>query len=147
MPTTSTTENLLTRVLKSVFFEKATGKAGRYLKNSGRLLQLIKDVLTKSKSLKGEGMDGLRDRLNLLLRMLRAYATGQYRQIPWKTITRVAAVLLYFLSPIDVLPDVLPVVGLTDDIALIMWLFGAIRDDLEAFRQWDKAQNTISIEG
>ncbi|MCU0341460.1 MAG: YkvA family protein [Spirosomaceae bacterium] len=141
------TENLLTRVLKSVFFEKATGKAGRYIKNSSRLFQLLKDVLTKSKSLRGEGMDGVRDRLNLLVRMLRAYATGQYRTIPWKSLTRVAAVLLYFISPIDVLPDIIPVVGLTDDVALIMWLFSAISDDLEAFRQWDKTQNTIQIEG
>ncbi|MFM2034404.1 MAG: hypothetical protein RJA32_1039, partial [Pseudomonadota bacterium] len=36
-------------------------------------------------------------------------------------------------------------IGLTDDVALILWLFNAIGDDLEAFRVWERKQNTIEI--
>ncbi len=147
MPSASTTDNIIVRVLKSVFFEKATGKAGRYAKNSNSLLQLLKNVLSKTNSLKGAGLEGLKERVGLLTKLLRAYAKGQYRTIPWKTLTRIIAVLVYFLSPIDVIPDLLPVVGLTDDVALVMWLFSAISEDLEAFKEWDKKQNTIPIEG
>ena len=50
---------------------------------------------------------------------------------------RVIAVLIYFVSPIDILPDFLPIVGLTDDIALMLWLFSGIKDDIEKFRQWE----------
>lgn len=79
-----------------------------------------------------------REQLGIVTRLLKAYASGEYRQLPWKTLIRVIAVLIYFVSPIDILPDFLPIVGLTDDIALMLWLFSGMKDDLEKFRQWEQ---------
>lgn len=146
MPSASTTDNILVRVLKSVFFKSATGKASRYARNTGSLLQLLRDVLSKSNALKGAGYEALREKIGVLTRLLKSYATGDYKAVPWKTLTRIIAVLIYFLSPIDFIPDILPVVGFTDDIALVLWLFNAIGDDLEAFRQWEAKRNTVSID-
>ncbi|RDB04011.1 YkvA family protein [Runella aurantiaca] len=146
MPSGSTTDNILVRVLKSVFFKTATGKAGRYARNTGSLLQLLRDVLNKTNALKGAGYEALREKVGVLTRLLKAYATGDYRIVPWKTLTRIIAVLIYFLSPIDFIPDILPVVGFTDDIALIVWLFNAIGTDLNDFREWESKRNTISID-
>ncbi len=146
MPSASTTDNILMRVLKSIFFKSATGKAGRYARNTGSLVQLLRDVLNKTNGLKGASYDALREKITLLTRLLKAYIKREYRIVPWKTLTRIIAVLIYFLSPIDVIPDLLPVIGLTDDIALVVWLFNAIRDDLDAFREWDMQRNTVSID-
>lgn len=146
MPSASTTDNILVRVLKSVFFKSATGKASRYARNTGSLLQLLRDVLSKSNALKGAGYEALREKVGVLTRLLKAYTTGDYKAVPWKTLTRIIAVLIYFLSPIDFIPDILPVVGFTDDIALVLWLFNAIGDDLDAFRQWESKRNTLSID-
>ncbi|MFN8346515.1 MAG: YkvA family protein [Spirosomataceae bacterium] len=146
MPSASTSDNILIRVLKSVFFKSATGKAGRYARNTGSLMQLLRDVLNKTNALKGAGYDALREKIALLARLLKAYAKGEYRAVPWKTLTRIIAVLVYFLSPIDVIPDLLPIIGFTDDIALVVWLFNAVADDLEKFRQWDTERNTVSID-
>lgn len=146
MPSPSTTDPLLLKVLKSAFFGKAKGKASTYTRDPLNLYKLIKDVLNKSNSIKGEGIAGVRDRITLLTRLVKAYASGQYKVIPMKTLTRIVAVLIYFMSPIDFIPDFIPILGFTDDVALILWLFNAIEDDLEAFRQWDKAQNTVSID-
>ncbi len=146
MPSGSTTDNILVRVLKSVFFKTAMGKAGRYARNTGSLLQLLRDVLSKTNGLKGAGYEALREKVGVLTRLLKAYATGDYRIVPWKTLTRIIAVLIYFLSPIDFIPDILPVVGFTDDIALIVWLFNAIGADLNDFREWESKRNTISID-
>jgi uncharacterized membrane protein YkvA (DUF1232 family) len=146
MPSASTSDNILVRVLKSVFFKSATGKAGRYVRNTGSLVQLLRDVLGKTNALKGASYDGFREKITLLTRLVKAYVKGEYRVVPWKTLTRIIAVLIYFLSPIDVIPDLLPVVGLTDDIALVVWLFNAITDDIEAFRQWESQRNTVSID-
>jgi uncharacterized membrane protein YkvA (DUF1232 family) len=145
MPTTANTESLVSRILRSVFFKSATGKAGRYAQNAGSLLGLLKKVLSKTSSLRGEAYQELRHNVSVLVRMVRMYATGEYRAIPWKTITRIVAVLVYFLSPIDVIPDLLPVVGLTDDVALIVWLLNAIQEDLAAFNEWDKNRNVVPI--
>jgi uncharacterized membrane protein YkvA (DUF1232 family) len=137
-------ESLIVKILKSVFFQKATGKAGKTIKNAGTLVQLLRDVAAKSGGMKA-GQEGFRDKISLLVRMVKAYASGEYKAIPWKTITRIVAVLIYFISPIDIIPDFLLGIGLTDDLALVMWLIGAIAEDIEAFNVWEKREKTIVI--
>lgn len=138
------TSSLLSRVLASVFFRGANLKAARYARNSKSLFTLIQEVLSKSGGLSGNNVQGVRDQLGLLTRMLKAYANGDYRGIPWKTLISVIAVLIYFVSPIDFIPDFLPFVGFADDIALLLWLFGSIQKDLDKFRQWENQQAGMS---
>ncbi len=132
--------NLIARVLSSLFFRRANVKAVRYARNSKSLFSLIQDVLTKSGGLSGNNIKAVREQLNLLTRMLKAYATGTYRDIPWKTLVSIIAVLIYFVSPLDFIPDFLPVIGITDDIALVLWLVNSIGKDLDRFRQWEGSQ-------
>jgi uncharacterized membrane protein YkvA (DUF1232 family) len=137
--------NLVSRILKSVFYRAAGTKAGRYARNSASLFSLIRDTLQKSGGLSGEHIKTVRDQLNVLTRMLKAYANGQYKEIPWKTVLRVIAVLIYFVSPLDFIPDMLPIIGLTDDIALIFWLYGSIQSDIEAFKIWENQKDIVPI--
>ncbi|UFH56673.1 YkvA family protein [Spirosoma sp. KNUC1025] len=129
--------SLISRILSSIFFKRANAGAVGYARNSQRLFQLIREAIEKSGGLSGANFAAFRDQLSVVTRLLRAYASGQYRELPWKTLLRVIAVLIYFVSPIDILPDFLPIVGLTDDIALMLWLFSGIKDDIEKFRQWE----------
>jgi uncharacterized membrane protein YkvA (DUF1232 family) len=141
-------KNLITRILTSLFFKRANIGAVRYARNTRSLYQLIRDALEKSGGLSGKNIGVFRDQLGIVTRLLKAYASGDYRQLPWKTLIRVIAVLIYFVSPIDILPDFLPIVGLTDDIALMLWLFSGMKDDLEKFRQWEQtAQTTADVSG
>ena len=41
---------MISRILKSIFFKKATGKAGRYAANSATLFELAKEVVGKLKA-------------------------------------------------------------------------------------------------
>ena len=137
--------SLLSRVLKSVFYRAAGGKAVRYARNSASLFTLIRDALQKSGGLSGENVKAVQQQLGVLTRMLKAYASGQYKQIPWKTVVRMVAVLIYFVSPFDFIPDMLPIIGLTDDIALVFWLYGAIQSDIEAFKLWESRKDIVPI--
>lgn len=130
--------NLISRVLTSIFFKRATAGATRYARNSRSLVGLIQDVLHKSGGLSGANISLFREQLGVVTRLLKAYASGEYRQLPWKTLIRIIAVLIYFVSPLDFLPDFLPIIGLTDDIALMLWLFSGLKDDIEKFRQWEQ---------
>jgi uncharacterized membrane protein YkvA (DUF1232 family) len=138
-------ENLITRIFNSVFFKKAIQAAGSYAQNKTGLIELLHRVITKSKLLSGGSFDDIKIKISLLVRMLRAFVAGRYKTVPLKTVTGIIAILVYFVSPIDIIPDFLPAIGLTDDVALILWLFNAIGDDLEAFRVWERKQNTIEI--
>ncbi|GAB4027173.1 YkvA family protein [Spirosoma koreense] len=129
--------NLIGRILSSIFFKRANAGAVRYARNTRSLLGLIQDAIEKGGGLSGANIAAFREQLGLVTRLLKAYTSGQYRALPWKTLIRVIAVLIYFVSPIDLLPDFLPIVGITDDIALMLWLFSGIKDDIEKFRQWE----------
>ncbi len=137
--------SLIDQILKSVFFRRATGRAGRYVRNGASLLALIGEAITKSGGLSGNGLAEFKEQLLLLTRLVKAYVSGEYRQVPWQTLIRVVAVLIYFVSPIDFIPDFLPIIGLTDDVALMIWLFSSLRTDLEAFSQWERANRPAKV--
>jgi uncharacterized membrane protein YkvA (DUF1232 family) len=138
--------NLIARVLQSVFYRQASGKAGSYVASSSRMLELLRQVaLQIQKRGLSNGVSGVREQLLTLMRLVRSYATGEYRDVSMKSIVSVLAVLIYFVSPIDLIPDFLPVIGVTDDVALVLWLFRSINEEITLFADWEKKTKGIKI--
>lgn len=140
-------EDLITRILKSIFFKSATSKAGKYAGKGVAILELLREVLGKAKDVadnqnKGVGQV-LAEKVMTLSRMVKAYISGEYKIIPWSTIVKIIAVLIYFVSPIDFIPDFLPIIGLTDDLALVMWLFSSLTEDFANFEAWEKDKMSV----
>ena len=77
------------------------------------------------------------DDLMTFLRLIKAWAKGTYRQAPWKSIALVIGAVLYFVSPLDAIPDWIPIVGFMDDAFIIGFVMRAIRKDVRAFREWE----------
>lgn len=75
-----------------------------------------------------------------LMRLIRSYATGQYRQVATKTVLIGLATVLYLLLPIDLVPDFIPMLGLMDDLSLITWFIKAFQQELVKFQQWENTQ-------
>lgn len=82
------------------------------------------------------------DDLKLLVAMLRDHVSGTYRQVPFGTIAAVAAALLYFVSPIDVIPDVIPGIGFIDDAAVLTMCLKMIEQDLLKYRGWKRGDDS-----
>lgn len=137
-------KDLLSRVLKSVFFKTASKKAGKYAGAGLAILELLRETLTKAKEVAQKENKGigqvLADRITTLSRMVKAYVSGQYRIVPWSSILKILTVLIYFISPFDFIPDFLPIIGLSDDLALVMWVFTSLRTDIENFIAWEKGE-------
>lgn len=139
-------KSLISKILKSIFFKKATGKAGRYASNTSRLVELVGEVAGKLKHVGFKGnMAEFQASVGLLIRMVKAYSSGTYKTLPWKSLVSIVAVLIYFVSPIDLIPDFLPVIGITDDVALVLWLIKTLGDDIAKFSAWEKSGKTINI--
>lgn len=51
----------------------------------------------------------------------------------WFTISMVIVALIYVLSPIDIVPDAIPVAGIIDDAFVLKLVYNAIKDE---FNQW-----------
>lgn len=142
-PLTMANRRLLTAILSSIFFRRSTKKASHYARSGKSLLELVQRVADKTRVLGvGASYSAAKDHINIVVRMVRAYAKGEYRAISGKTLLRMVAVLVYFVSPLDFIPDVLPVLGLTDDIALILWLVSSVSDDIDRFREWERTHSS-----
>jgi uncharacterized membrane protein YkvA (DUF1232 family) len=74
--------------------------------------------------------------LRQLKDMLRDYHSGEYTLISRSTLLVVVAALLYIISPIDVIPDSIPIVGGLDDIAVLAYAVHAVSDELKNYRLW-----------
>jgi uncharacterized membrane protein YkvA (DUF1232 family) len=73
-----------------------------------------------------------------LWRFVRAWRDGAYQKMPWKSIVVAIAGLFYFLDPIDIIPDFIPVIGYLDDGVVLAFVARTIHSDLENFREWEK---------
>ena len=82
----------------------------------------------------------LGDDLKTLLRLLDATVSGRYPALPQGVMTAVGAALLYWLMPLDLIPDPILALGFIDDAAILGWVLKRLSDDLVAFRSWEKAQ-------
>ena len=83
--------------------------------------------------------------LKLLFELVNDYRKGEYREIPWTSIAAIIGALLYVLSPIDLIPDFIPVFGLMDDAAVMALCLRAIDGDLQAYKKW-KIDNVVVID-
>ncbi|WP_442112855.1 YkvA family protein [Pseudomonas sp. NUPR-001] len=105
------------------------------LLSRGRLPALIFAVARK-----GPRLGKLREDVRLMQALCLAWWRGEYRTISPKALVTVVAGLLYFVSPIDAIPDWLLGVGLLDDIAVLAWVLKAVSDELAAFSAWRNRQ-------
>lgn len=81
--------------------------------------------------------------LPLLFRLLKAWKNGSYRGLSVRTLASLVVALIYVLSPVDLIPDFIPGVGLIDDAAVLGLLLHSMAQDLAAFRLWE--QNRVQM--
>ena len=81
-----------------------------------------------------------------MLRLLRAWSGGRYRDIPWSSLVSIIATVVYFVTPADLVPDFLLGWGFVDDAALLAWVLGSVRSDLDDFLAWEAAQSDVYVD-
>jgi uncharacterized membrane protein YkvA (DUF1232 family) len=134
---------MVTNALNNRFFQAALSKASRVLGKPGRLFILLGALVRKlhqTNFVQGDSIH-VKEKFFILGRLLRAYAQGEYRAVPWKSLLLIVAAVLYFINPIDVLPDVLPLLGLTDDFAVLLMVYKSLGSDIEKFLMWEKSKS------
>ncbi|MGI5924462.1 MAG: YkvA family protein [Lentisphaeria bacterium] len=103
----------------------------------------LEDLASKEETAKGKAkkLGGeLKDSVQLAWSMLIDYKNGEYREIPWKTIAAFGFAMAYLISPLDLVPDFIPIAGLLDDAALFALFFKSYADDFKKYCEWKKSK-------
>lgn len=73
--------------------------------------------------------------------MLNDYYRGNYKKVPVTAIIGSVAIIGYLASPIDLIPDSVPILGFVDDAFIINIIIELCLDkELEEYRKWRKTR-------
>jgi uncharacterized membrane protein YkvA (DUF1232 family) len=72
----------------------------------------------------------------LLIAVVKDYWSGAYRKLPYGTVAAIVFTLIYVFNPLDLIPDVLPIIGEVDDAAVVTACLFLVERDLLAYKQW-----------
>jgi uncharacterized membrane protein YkvA (DUF1232 family) len=130
--------------------ERTKNKAEEYARDPSKAKKLLGDALKKAKryEINRGPLADVWGYLTSLFRLLKAFISGDYREIPWGSIVLVIGGIIYFVLPSDLIPDFLPAVGLGDDAAVIAFVIVQIKADLDNFLAWEisRLQGDVDIE-
>ncbi|MFC9971733.1 YkvA family protein [Spirillospora sp. NPDC127200] len=90
---------------------------------------------------------GLWERARAVPRMLKAVLRGEYKGLSYGTLGLLALGLVYIVSPIDAIPEVLPVVGVMDDTGVALWLAAALVRAAGDYVSWERGGRPSVVVG
>lgn len=112
-------------------------RARDVLERPGAAQRLLERARKKAEKLGRSLPERVWNQVSLLGRMVSAYVKGHYRDIPKQTILLAIGALLYFVIPVDVIPDWIVGLGLLDDAAVIAAVINSVQRDVAKFRKWE----------
>lgn len=121
--------------------KKGYYKADQLLKDDAKMEPFLEKLDKKLK-----WVPFLREEFKLLpvfISMVRSYWKRDYTRVPRRTILAIVSALVYFLSPIDVIPDWIPLLGQLDDALVIATCWKLVNDDIDDYRQWKKESQAL----
>ena len=77
-----------------------------------------------------------RSKIHILISMVKSHVSGEYNAFSTSSIILMVFALLYFIIPIDAIPDFIPVLGFTDDASVLFLIWKKLNKDIEAFLKW-----------
>jgi len=119
-------------------FGKMLQEAREIINDREKLEELIYEAYVKIGNVKigNTKLAALFEKVELFIQMIRAYVKGEYRELPIRTIILIAAGLLYFINPLDLIPDIIPITGYLDDLSIIIWIAHSIDKDIQKFEEF-----------
>jgi uncharacterized membrane protein YkvA (DUF1232 family) len=129
-----------------IFLENITGdqqiklfqrKAQEYIGNSVKTRDLLSKAIRKAENNKqSEALRTIWNQIHLLFSLVRDWTNGAYRNISKSSIAAVVAGLLYFVSPVDFVPDWVIGLGLIDDATVLGLIINQLNKEIKRYKEW-----------
>ena len=120
------------------FYPQTKDKINDLIADSILLKKLTDAAYTKLESSIQYYAD-ISEQIKYIILILNDWANKNYTNINEKKIILGILVLLYFVSPIDIIPDFIPFIGKKDDIFLLKKVSKGLDKEILKYKQWRKA--------
>ena len=123
--------------LRSEAFARALSEAKLRVVGSGGLRSLFEKAAKEAASLPRHRFKANWPYLQTMLRLIRAYERGEYKQVSKDDLTWIAAALTYLVDPFDLIPDKTPFLGFVDDAIVVGFVVEKTQQTLDDFMIWE----------
>jgi uncharacterized membrane protein YkvA (DUF1232 family) len=121
---------------KLLYLDKANHIAGE----DGKLQKLLKGVGDRLSQVSHHpNVRAALEPIMIFKRMIQAHRSGKFK-ISTKTLGLIVLGLVYFISPLDIIPDFIPLLGFTDDLSVVLAVFHSVKHEVDDFLLWEKTQ-------
>ena len=124
-------------VLRSEAFARAQGNAKLRVVGPGGLRSLFEAAAKKAASLPKHRFKENWLYLQTMLRLVRAHERREYRQTSDDDLLWIVTALNYLIDPVDLIPDMAPIIGLVDDAIVVEFVVEKTRQTLDDFMIWE----------
>lgn len=121
--------------------EKGYSAAEEMLKDEDKMERFLQRLEKKLKKIPfaGEKLATV----PIMISLVKSYVKKEYTDVPVGTITAIISALIYFLSPIDFIPDSIPLIGYFDDAMVVAACWGLVGSDVEEYQKWREKNNKV----
>ena len=112
---------------------KWSKKAKQYLEHPDKLKELL---IALGQIIHKKGLKNVQEQLQFMYKYILDVYNGNYTNYNLTSLIIAIAAIIYVVTPIDILPDVLPIIGWTDDVTVILYVFDIINAELEQYKQF-----------
>lgn len=111
-------------------------KAQELLKSPDKTEKFLQNLEQKLKNIPavGEKMS----HVPILISLIRSYIKKEYTGTSWVSILITLSSLIYIFTPVDAIPDVIPVFGFFDDIVVLTVCMTYVDTEVKAYSEWRK---------
>ncbi|RBP53466.1 YkvA family protein [Arenicella xantha] len=128
------------RLLNSRAYRKAKSVVTATLQSPAQLLALVSDAGALRALTNNDRFASILEPTKTAFRLVKSYARGEYRSISRESLALIVTSIIYFVMPIDLIPDFIVSLGFIDDVSLLAWTLSSVSQDLDRFSEWESNQ-------
>lgn len=114
-------------------------KAKEYIDNPEKTKELIDNATKKAEANRDGVLSNVWEKIQLLISLIKDWVNGNYKNISNTSIILVLVGLIYFVSPVDIIPDWIIGLGLIDDAAVLGLIINQVDKELIKYKLWKKS--------
>ena len=122
-------------------------KKGKWLDKSNSMLadksKVLSVLAVLTKYMRKGGLKKIRENLRLLYDYISEVVHGKYKDYSAASLSLALAAIIYVISPLDIMPDILPFTGYIDDIAIVTWAMTKMNKELEKYKKSKKTLTEV----